>query len=127
MTELFFISKSLALKIHQQQIERFGGLLALRDEGLLESGLGAAQQTWHYTQDIFQTAAQYCYSLVHNHPFIDGNKRVAAACMLVFLVGNGYKPIMSNAELYDWVIQVVTNQLSREQLAELLRKACENS
>ena len=125
MAELFFISKSLALKIHQQQVERFGGLLALRDEGLLESALGAAQQTWHYTQDIFQTAAQYCYSLAHNHPFVDGNKRVAAACMLVFLMSNGYKPVMSNAELYDWVIQVVTNQLSREQLAELLKNACE--
>ena len=125
MAELFFISKSLALKIHQQQVERFGGLLAVRDEGLLESALGAAQQTWHYTQDIFQTAAQYCYSLAHNHPFVDGNKRVAAACMLVFLMSNGYKPVMSNAELYDWVIQVVTNQLSREQLAELLKNACE--
>lgn len=45
MAELFFISKSLALKIHQQQIERFGGLSALRDEALLESALGAAQQT----------------------------------------------------------------------------------
>lgn len=126
MTELFFISKSLALKIHQQQVERFGGLLALRDEGLLESALGAAQQTWYYTQDIFQTAAQYCYSLAHNHPFVDGNKRIAAACMLVFLVSNGYKPLMSNVELYDWVISVVTNQLSREQLAELLKKAFEN-
>lgn len=123
--ELFFISKSLALKIHQQQIERFGGLSTLRDEALLESALGAAQQTWHYTFDIYQTAAQYCYSIARNHPFADGNKRTAAACMLVFLVSNKKQPLMTNTELYDWVIKVATNELSREQLAELLKKKCE--
>jgi death on curing protein len=107
--DLFFISKSLALKIHQQQIERFGGILLLRDEALLESALGAAQQTWHYTNDIYQSAAQYCYSIARNHPFVDGNKRVAAACMLVFLMGNGKQPSISNDELYDWVINTATN------------------
>ena len=84
MAELFFISKTLALAIHRQQIERFGGTQGIRDEALLESALGAARQTWHYSRDIFQTAAQYCYSIANNHPFLDGNKRVAAACMLVF-------------------------------------------
>jgi prophage maintenance system killer protein len=54
---MFFISKALALKIHQQQIGRFGGSPLLRDEALLESALGAAEQTWHYTQDIYQAAA----------------------------------------------------------------------
>jgi death-on-curing protein len=125
MVELFLIPKSLALKIHQQQIERFGGLSSLRDDALLESALGAAQQTWHYTHDIYQTAAQYCYSIARNHPFADGNKRTAAACMLVFLVSNKQQPLMTNAELYDWVIKVATNQLSREQLAELLKQRCE--
>lgn len=89
MTDLFFISKSLALIMHSQQIDRFGGDSGLRDAALLESALGAARQTWHYTGDLFQTAAQYCYSIANNHPFVDGNKRTAAACMLVFLVANG--------------------------------------
>ena len=84
MSANFFITKSLALQIHQQQIDRFGGASGLRDEAMLESALGAALQSWHYTADIFHTAAQYCYSLANNHPFIDGNKRTAAACMLVF-------------------------------------------
>lgn len=121
---LFFISKSLALKIHQQQINRFGGTHGLRDENLLESALGAAEQTWSYTNDMFQTAAQYCYSLANNHPFLDGNKRVAAACMLIFLVSNNLKPTMTNTQLYDWVISVATNEVSRDDLAELLRKHC---
>ena len=125
MTLLFFISKPLALKIHQQQIERFGGLAGIRDNNLLESALGTPQQTWNYTQDIYESAAQYCYSIAHNHPFLDGNKRTAAACMLVFLVKNHIKPMMNNTQLYDWVIAVATNQLQRTDLAELLKLHCE--
>ena len=52
---IFFISKSLASKIHSRQVESFGGADGVRDHALLESALGAAQQTWHYTQDIYET------------------------------------------------------------------------
>ncbi|MEQ1636874.1 MAG: type II toxin-antitoxin system death-on-curing family toxin [Methylococcales bacterium] len=124
MDDLFFISKALVLKIHQQQIERFGGAAHLRDEGLLESALGAAEQTWHYTEDIFQVAAQYCVSIAINHPFLDGNKRTATACMLVFLSANQYKPCMTNAQLYEWVIMVTTRQFTRQALADLLQQSC---
>jgi death on curing protein len=122
MNELFFISKSLALKMHQQQLERFGGMSGVRDDGLLESALGAAQQTWHYTQDIYETAAQYCYSIANNHPFLDGNKRTATACMLVFLVKNGIQPTISNTLLYDTVIAVTTSTIQRTELAKILKK-----
>jgi len=98
MAELFLISKSLALQIRSQQIEHFGGTLGIRDEALLESALSAARQTGHYSDDISQTAAQYSYSLANNRPFLDGNKRVAAACMLVFLVANKKRPAMDNAQ-----------------------------
>jgi len=122
MDESFFISTALALKIHQQQVLRFGGTDGIRDHGLLESAIGAPRQTWDYTHDIYQAAAQYCYSITNNHPFLDGNKRTATACMLVFLVKNGITPKMSNADLYDWVIAITTNTMHRDELAELLRK-----
>ena len=80
-----FISKETTLLIQQSQISRFGGSSGLRDEALLESALGAAEQCWFYTEDIYQTAAQYCFSLAKKHPFVDGNKRIAAAIMLTFL------------------------------------------
>lgn len=118
------MSKTLALTIHRQQIERFGGTQGIRDEALLESALGAARQIWHYSGDIFQTAAQYCYSLANNHPFLDGNKRAPAACMLVFLAANRKQPAMDNPQLYEWVISVATRQLSRDELAELLKQHC---
>lgn len=124
MPQLFFISKTLALQIHSQQIERFGGTQGIRDDALLESALGAAQQPWHYSGDIFQTAAQYCYSLANNHPFLDGNKRAAAASMLVFLAANHKQPAMDNTQLYVWVIDVATRQLSRDELADLLKQHC---
>lgn len=124
MPELFFISKTLALTIHRQQIECFGGTHGIRDGTLLESALGAAQQTWHYSGDIFQTAAQYCYSLANNHPFLDGNKRAAAACMLVFMAANRKQPAMDNNQLYEWVINVATRQTSRNDLADFLKQYC---
>lgn len=127
MKDLFFISKSLALKIHQQQVERFGGIQGVRDDGLLESALGASRQTWDYTQDTYESAAQYCYSIANNHPFLDGNKRTATACMLVFLVKNNIKPLVNNALLYEWVIAVTTNTMQRSELAKLLRRYCEKS
>ncbi|MCP4702361.1 MAG: type II toxin-antitoxin system death-on-curing family toxin [Gammaproteobacteria bacterium] len=121
---LVFIAKSNALSIHEQQIARFGGCNGLRDEGLLESALGAAEHCWVYTDDIYQTAAQYCVSLAKNHPFVDGNKRVAAAAMLTFLVLNGIKPSMTSDQLYDWVIDVATSKIDREGLAKLLAGHC---
>lgn len=124
MSEPFFISKSLTLAIHDQQIQCFGGASGIRDESLLDSALGAAQHTWHYSRDLYQTAAQYCYSLANNHPFVDGNKRVAAACMLVFLVANHCQLSINNTQLYAWVIQVATRAINPEQLAKLLREHC---
>lgn len=122
MNKLFFIKKSLALKIHEQQVQRFGGGDGVRDEKLLESALGAAQHTWHYTDNIYDSAAQYCYSITSNHPFLDGNKRTATACMLVFLVKNGVQLGISNASLYDMVISTTTNTIERDELAHLLKK-----
>jgi len=125
MTDIFFISDSLALKIHPQQVICFGGINGIRDKNLLASALGAPRQTWNYTQDIYQSAAQYCFSIANNHPFLDGNKRTATACMLIFLVKNGLKPTMSNGDLYQWVIEITINKMQRDGLAEHLRHSTE--
>ncbi|MDT8376255.1 MAG: type II toxin-antitoxin system death-on-curing family toxin [Mariprofundaceae bacterium] len=121
MKEPVFIDLAIALLIHQEQIEAFGGGHGLRDQNSLESALGQARHTWNYTQDIFETAAQYCYSLARNHPFVDGNKRIAAACMLVFLDINGYEPDYSVEDVFIWTMEVAVGSLSREELAERLR------
>ena len=127
MKNIFFITSSLTLKIHQQQILRFGGLNGIRDQFLLESAINAPEQTWRYTENIYQTAAQYCYSIANNHPFLDGNKRTATSCMLIFLIKNGVKLNISNENLYKWVIEITTNLMNRDELAQLLKISCEEN
>lgn len=116
-----FISVTAVLAIHHTQVNVFGGMHGLRDRGLLESAMGQAEHTFAYTNDIMQAAAQYCVSIAKNHPFIDGNKRTAAATMLTFLVLNGYDPTLTNTQLFDWTLQVALDEISREELGELLR------
>jgi death-on-curing protein len=116
-----FLSKEAVLMVHRQQIERFGGAAGIRDAALLESALGATEHVWHYGGDLYQAAANYCCALVRNHPFIDGNKRVAAASMLIFLVLNGVWPRLTSEQLYQWTIAIVTGELGRDDLAEKLR------
>ena len=117
-----FIGLDAALAMHQIQIDIFGGTHGLRDQGLLESALGQAQSTYSYTNDVHEAAAQYCVSLAKNHPFLDGNKRIAADCMLTFLVMNRIEPTMDSAQVFDWTMQVAMSELDREALAALLRQ-----
>jgi len=116
-----FIDLPIALLVHQEQIEAFGGSHGLRNQNGLESALGQAKQTWSYTKDIYETAAQYGYSLARNHPFVDGNKRVAAACMLVFLDMNGLEPEFNVEDIFTWIMETAVGSISREELAARLR------
>ncbi len=79
--------------IHDRMLEEFGGLSGVRDEGLLESALGRPQNLFHYGEEVslFQLAASYCYGIVRNHPFIDGNKRTGFVVARVFLRLNGVR------------------------------------
>lgn len=117
-----FIGIPAALAIHHDQISTFGGLHGVRDQGLLESALGQARQTYAYTEDLHETAAQYAVSIAKNHAFLDGNKRTAADCMLTFLVLNGVEPTLSAGQLFEWTLQVAAGGLNRSALAEHLRK-----
>lgn len=111
------------LVIHQRQIERFGGLDGIRDEGLLDSALAQPQATFfgellHPT--IHQQAAAYLYHLAKNHPFLDGNKRTAFATTIAFLWMNGYELEMTEDEAYNMVIQVAQGEMSKEELSSFL-------
>jgi len=117
-----FLPLEAVLAIHYDQINTFGGSYGLRDQGLLEPALGQARQTFKHTRDIFQAAAQYGVSLAKNHPFVDGNKRTAADCMLTFLVLNGIEPTLTSEQLFEWTLRVAIGDLDRPGLAKLLRE-----
>lgn len=116
-----FITLQAVLAMQDEQIEEFGGKRGVRDPDMLDSALGQAQSTYAYTEDLHETAAQYCVSLTKDHAFIDGNKRIAADCMLTFLIINGFEPTMAPDTLFNKIMQVTVGEIKRPELAEFLR------
>jgi len=117
-----FLGLEAVIAIHHDQISTFGGAHGLRDQELLESALGQARQAYAHTRDIHEAAAQYCFSLAKNHPFVDGNKRTAADSMLTFLVLNRIEPMLTVEQLFEWTLRVAIGKLDRPELAALLRE-----
>jgi len=103
MTE--YLCTADALFFHQQLIERYGGAAGVRDVGALESALHRPQTG--YYQTLIHEAAALTESLVQNHPFVDGNKRVAFAVVDVFLRINGYTITASSAAIYGHVMKLL--------------------
>jgi death on curing protein len=99
-----YITTAEALFFHKQLIERYGGATGVRDAGALESALHRPQTGYYDT--IIDEAAALLESLVQNHPFVDGNKRVAFAVVDVFLRINGYWIDANSKEIHDHVIKL---------------------
>ncbi len=98
-----FLSLDEASAIHQRLIDAFGGVAGLRDKGLLESAL-FRPQTGYY-DDLAQMAAALFESLIINHPFVDGNKRMAFFSCDVFLRLNGWKLEVESNAGYEFIIR----------------------
>ena len=91
---MIFFDLEQVVKLHSSLIAKTGGMDGIRDENLLDSALNSLFQTFDGNElypDIFDKAAQLCYSLVENHPFADGNKRTGVHLTLLFLKLNGEK------------------------------------
>ena len=102
-----FLSRDEALAIHRSLLERFGGPTGVRDLGLLESAL-YRPQTGYY-DDLAAMAAALFESLIMNHPFVDGNKRVAFFATDVFLRLNGYKLEVSAKRAHRFLTGLLEN------------------
>jgi death-on-curing protein len=103
-----YLTTADALFFHKQLIERYGGAPGLRDAGALESALHRPQ-TGYYDTIIHEAAALF-ESLIQNHPFVDGNKRVAFAVMDVFLRINGYTITASSEAIHDFMMKLFAQQ-----------------
>lgn len=117
------LSKRQILMLHQQLVEQTGGSDGIRDEGLLDSALSAPFQSFDNT-DVYpslqQKAARLCFGLVKNHPFVDGNKRIGAHAMLVFLAVNGVELTYTQTELSDIILQVAASEKEYPDLLDWL-------
>ena len=118
MTDYLTMAEVLAM--HSDQIERYGGSHGVRDHGLLEAAL-YRPQTGYYA-DLIEEAAALWESLAQNHPFIDGNKRVAFAATYTFLAINGARLTADAQETYVFVAALYeASQFSFERLVPWLR------
>lgn len=121
---MHFLDLEDVMEIHAGQIANYGGSNGLRDRGLLESALAQPQASFggeFLHRDIFEMAAAYLFHLVLNHPFIDGNKRVALECSLVFLEINGVSVEASDEELVDLTLDAAKCESSKHRIADFLR------
>jgi death on curing protein len=121
--DVYFLTVEEVVEIHADQIDRYGGDAGVRDLGLLESAVHAAQNVAAYgeTCDLCDMAAAYLFHIAENQPFVDGNKRAALASGLVFLHQNGVAVEDPEGILYDTMIRVATKEIGKPRLASVLR------
>lgn len=111
------------LDLYQRIIGQFGGTMGIRDLGGLESALAQPRMTFGGAElhpTIAEKAAALGYSLINNHPFVDGNKRTGHAAMEVFLMLNGFEIESSVDEQEEVILQIAAGRMSRKALAEWL-------
>ena len=109
------LTKAQVLMLHRELIRQTGGADGLLDEGLLDSALNAPFHSFEGTDafpSIQQKGARLGYGLIKNHAFVDGNKRLGAHVMLVFLALNGIELDYTQEELSEMVLAVASGGLS---------------
>ena len=123
MSEPRWLSLQVVLAIHSDQIREHGGSLGIRDRGLVESALDRPRNRFSYESDsdLVTLAAAYGFGIARNHPFIDGNKRVAFQAMFVFLGINGVTMTADEEEVVRLVLALASGELSESDLVVWLR------
>ena len=115
------LSVNQIIRLHKALIEAFGGTDGLRDERMLQSALAAPFQTFD-GESIYPSlqakAAQLGLGLVCNHPFLDGNKRIGAHAMLVFLSVNGVELRYEQQELVSIILEIAAGRATRAALLQ---------
>ena len=125
--EIRFLTLDEVFEIHRNEIEAAGGAKEIRDPDRLKSALGAAQASFggKLLMDVFEIAATYVNSIASNHPFLDGNKRAAAASGLTFLYLNGYTLKEDyDEEFADKVLDLVMSKITKKDFVIYLKKSC---
>jgi death-on-curing protein len=129
MREPLWVERVVLDAIHLDQIREHGGMTGVRDENALESALARPRQRWHYdrSSDLAILAAAYGFGLARNHPYRDGNKRVAFLAVYVFLGLNGFEIEAAEDDVVELMLKVAAGHCSEEQLAEWVRQHMETT
>ena len=120
-----FITLAEVLEIHNNQISLYGGEKGIRDINLLSSALAMPKATFdgkYLCNNIFEMAASYAFHICQNHPFIDGNKRVALVTALIFLEFNKIEINDPTSKLYDIMMDISKGNKGKKELENIFRK-----
>jgi death-on-curing protein len=122
---IHFLTLSEILIILEDQIRNYGGIYGLRDLALLSSTIYIPQAGFggeYFHKTIPAMAAAYAFHICQNHPFIDGNKRVALASSLVFLDINGHTFNCKGEMVYEEIVKVAKGELKKEEVIKFYEK-----
>lgn len=120
-----YLTAGQVLFIHSRLIDETGGSHGIRDIGLLQSAVSRPKATFEGKDlypDIFYKAAAFMESLIKNHPFIDGNKRMAITSAGIFLQRNGYLLETAQRELERFTLSVAAGKATFEDAVKWFRK-----
>lgn len=115
------LTKAQVLYLHSELLRETGGTVGLRDAGLLESAIASPFQSFdgiNLYPSLQQKAARLGFGLVENHPFLDGNKRIGAHAMLVFLALNGIELDHTQEELSDMFLAIASGKAGCTELLQ---------
>lgn len=122
MSEPRWLTTDQVKRMHAEQLAIFGGPPGIRDEGMLESALDRPRNKWTYgEQDLAKLAAAYAFGISRNHPFVDGNKRAAFMCLMVFLRKNGIEFSPPEAEATEAMIALAAGEVDEDGLSRWIR------
>jgi len=120
-----WISGHVVLAIHAEQIAEHGGVSGIRDKNLLDSALARPKNLASYEDpSVFKLAAAYAFGIAKNHPFVDGNKRVALVVSGTFLYLNGWELNAPEAETANLFFDLAEGKIAEKELAGWFEENC---
>ena len=122
MNPWIWLDPSVVRAVHDEQLAEHGGAPATRDEGLLESALARPRHLAAYEEpDVAALAAAYGFGIARNHPFVDGNKRIAFVAVELFLAINGFESAADDAACVLTMLAVAAGDRSEDDFAAWIR------
>jgi death on curing protein len=119
-----WVDRRALLLLQSETLAEHGGLPGLRDPGALDASLARPQHLHNYEpeSDLSRLAAAYGFAIARNHPFNDGNKRMAFLAIGLFLESNGHQLTADPVEAIAVILRLAEGKLSEAELAEWIRR-----